>query len=142
MPPRRLALLRASTWRLPELIRIIGIQRNEYPEREFVLLQNQGNLRLHLRGHVLLSETALETRDLSQAAHVFSDDVLVPAGMYVLLVTGRGEPKWGRTKDGALIYHAYMNRASAVWDRCEPPIHVLNRQHTFSEPREPVLLLR
>jgi hypothetical protein len=124
------------------LIRIIGIQRSDSPEREFVLLQNQGNLRLALRGHVLLSESALDGQDLTRAAHVFSDDVLVPAGMYVLLVTGRGEPKWGRTKDGALIYHAYMNRDFPVWDLSEPPIHVLNKQHSFAEPREPVLLLR
>jgi hypothetical protein len=62
--------------------------------------------------------------------------------MYVLLVTGRGEPKWRQTKDGALIYHAYMNRDFPVWDRCEPPIHVLNKQHSFAEPREPVLVLK
>jgi hypothetical protein len=124
------------------LIRIIGIQRNEAPEREFVLLQNQGNLRISLRGHLLLSECALDGRDLSRAAHVFADEAMVPAGMYVLLVTGRGEPKWTKSKDGALIYHAFMDRDFPVWDRCEAPIHVLNRQHSFAEPRVPALVLK
>jgi hypothetical protein len=124
------------------LLRIIGVQRNESPDKEFVLLQNQGSLRINLRGHVLISETALDGRDLNRSAHVFSEEVLVPAGMYVLLITGQGEPKWSRTKDGALIYHAYMGREFPVWDRSEPPLHVLCKQHSFAEPREPVLVLR
>lgn len=123
------------------MIRIIGVQRNDSPSKEFVLLQNQGSLRTNIRGHVVLSETAITDSDLSFAAHVFSDDVLVPAGMYVLLSTACGEPRWTKTKDGAMIYYAFMNRGGPVWDRSEGPVHVLNLQHTYVE-RGPALLLR
>ncbi len=123
------------------MIRIVGLQRNESTTQEFVLLQNQGSLRLNLRGHLVVSETAIEDSDLSVAAHAFSDDILVPPGMYVLLFTGSGVARWARTKDGALVYYAFMNRDFAVWDRAAGPLHVLCPQHTFTE-RPPALLLR
>ena len=41
------------------MIRIVGIQRAERPEEEFVLLQNQGGMRLNLRGHVILTDAAV-----------------------------------------------------------------------------------
>ncbi len=107
-----------------------------------MLLQNQGNLRISLRGHVLLSECALSGRDLTKSSHVFADDEWIPAGMYVLLVTGRGEAKWTKSKDGALIFHAFMDRDFPVWDRCESPLHLLNRQHSFVEPKVPALVLK
>jgi hypothetical protein len=72
------------------VIRIVGLQRNESTTQEFILLQNQGSLRLSLRGHVIVSDAAIENSDLSFAAHAFNDDVQVPPGMYVLLSTGRG----------------------------------------------------
>ena len=90
----------------------------------------------------MISECAIDAQGLTQAAHVFTDDVQIPAGMYVLLVTGCGEPKWSKTKEGALIYNAYMNRQFTVWERSEPPLHLLNRQHSYSEPREPAILLK
>jgi len=123
------------------VIRIVGLQRNESTAQEFVLLQNQGSLRLSLRGHLVVSDAAIEHADLSFAAHAFNDDVLIPPGMYVLLSTGRGTPRWTRTKEGALVYYAYMNRDSAVWDRIVGPLHILCTQHTFTE-RPPALLLR
>ena len=123
------------------VIRIVGLQRNESPAQEFVLMQNQGSLRLNLRGHLVVSESAIEESNLSVAAHAFSDEVLVPPGMYILLFTGQGSPRWTRTKDGALVYYAYMNRDLPVWDRAAGPLHVLCPQHTFTE-RPPALLLR
>lgn len=123
------------------MIRIIGVQRNDSPAKEFILLQNQGSLRTNLRGHLVLSESAIAESDLSFAAHVFADDALIPAGMYVLLATGSGEPRWAKTKDGALIYYAFMNRGGPVWDRAAGPVHILNLQHTYTE-RGPALLLR
>jgi len=123
------------------VIRIVGLQRNESTTQEFVLLQNQGSLRLNLRGHLVVSEAAIEESNLSVAAHAFSDDVSIPPGMYILLSTGRGSPRWTRTKEGALVYYAYMNRDISVWDRSAGPIHVLCPQHTFTE-RVPALLLR
>lgn len=123
------------------MIRIVGLQRNESVAQEFVLLQNQGALRLNLRGHLVVSETALDEGDLGHAAHVFADDVLIPPGMYVLLFSGKGVSRWARTRDGALVYYAFMNRDAAVWDRSNGPLHLLCTQHTFSE-RPPALLLR
>jgi hypothetical protein len=123
------------------LIRIIGIQRNETPEQEFVLLQNQGGLRINLRGHLVMSQSALEGAELASVAHVFSDDALIPAGMYVVLSSGVGDPRWTKTKEGQLVYYAFMGRRYSVWDRCSGPIHVLGTQHTFAE-RAPAIVLR
>ncbi len=122
------------------MIRIVGLQRNESTAQEFVLLQNQGSLRLSLRGHLVVSDAAIEHSDLSFAAHAFNDDVQVPPGMYILLATGRGNPRWVRTKEGALVYYAYMNRDTSVWERASGSVHVLCPQHTFAE-RAPALLL-
>lgn len=124
------------------MIRIVGLQRNELSTQEFVLLQNQGSLRLSLRGHMIVSDAAIETADLSFAAHVFNDDVQVPPGMYVLLATGRGCPRWTKTKEGALVYYAYMNRDSCVWDRVAGPLHILSTQHSFIERQPPFVLLK
>lgn len=123
------------------MIRIVGVQRNDSPSKEFVLLQNQGSLRINLRGHLVLAEMAIEESDLSFAAHVFADEALIPPGMYVLLSTGSGEPRWTKTKDGAMLFYAFMNRERPVWDRAGGPLHVLSPHHTYTE-RGPALLLR
>jgi hypothetical protein len=123
------------------VIRIIGVQRNDSASKEFILLQNQGSLRINLKGHLVLSESAIVESDLSYAAHVFSDDCLIPPGMYVLLSTGSGESRWTRTKEGAMLYYVFMNRSGPVWDRTEGPVHVLSLQHTYAE-RGPALLMR
>lgn len=115
------------------MIRIVGVQRNHCPDREFVLLQNQGGMRLNLRGHVVLSEAALNSGNLCREAHAFGDDTNVPPGCYVLLFSGEGNPRWARTKDGALVYYAYMNREAPVWESVAGPMHVLATQHTYTE---------
>ena len=123
------------------MIRIVGLQRNESAAQEFVLLQNQGSLRLNLRGHLVLSETAIDDGDLTRSSHIFNDEALIPPGMYVLLFTGSGTPRWARTKDGAMVYYTFMNRDQSVWERSSGPVHLLSTQHSFSE-RPPALLLR
>lgn len=122
------------------MIRIVGVQRSQSPEREFVLLQNQGSLRISLRGHVIMSESALDNSDLANAAHALTDDVLIPPGTYVLLATGVGQPRWVRTKDGIMVYYAYMNRTESVWNGCVGPLHVLGTQHTYAERANAVYL--
>ena len=122
------------------MIRIVGVQRNELANREFVLLQNQGSLRIGLRGHVIMSESALDNSDLANAAHAFTDDVLVPPGTYILLSSGAGHPRWVRTKDGTMVYYAYMNRVEPVWNLCVGPLHVLGTQHTYAERANAVYL--
>lgn len=123
------------------MIRIVGVQRSANPEQEFLLLQNQGGLRVKLRGHVVMSECAMTDGNLGQYGHVFCDDTLVPAGMYVLLSTGHGEPRWAKTRDGQMIYYCYMGRSAPLWDTCQGGVHILAPQHTFVE-RGPALLLR
>ncbi|MBC8065737.1 MAG: hypothetical protein H7Y17_12975 [Chlorobia bacterium] len=114
------------------MIRIVGVQRNDSPDEEFVLFQNQGTLRETLRGHVVLSELALECADNFDLAHVFREDEQVPCGMYVILYTGHGKPRWARTKDNALIFFAYMGRDEAIWAKCPGPLHLLMKQHSYT----------
>lgn len=123
------------------MIRIVGVQRNEKPDKEFILLQNQGALRLNLKGHLVASETAIASSDLGHAAHAFADEILIPPGMYVLLSTGSGESRWTKTKDGTMIYYTYMHRGSSVWERSTGAVHLLAMQHTHVD-RGPALLLR
>jgi hypothetical protein len=117
------------------VIRIVGVQRNESPDQEFVLLQNQGGLRINLRGHVILSEWGIDA-GLGSHAHAFRDEAMIPSGAYVILYSGQGEPRWARTKDGAIVYYAYAGRDSSLWERSIGPLHILAMQHTFSERRE------
>ncbi|MFY9234771.1 MAG: hypothetical protein WAO58_09975 [Fimbriimonadaceae bacterium] len=122
------------------MIRIIGIQKSDEPDREFILLQNQGSLRAHLKGHAVMSEDAVETGNLGTGAHVFGDDIHIPPGKYVLLITGAGEPRWTKTKDGQLMFQTYMNWERPVWSSLAGPVHVLNTQHSFTERSSAVLL--
>ena len=88
-----------------------------------------------------MSNSGIEGADLSSVAHAFADETHVPPGMFVLLSSGKGESRWTKTKDGQMVYYAYMNRDQAVWDRCSGPVHLLSTQHTFVE-RAPAILLR
>jgi hypothetical protein len=124
------------------LIRIVGVQRNDLPEREFVVLQNQGALRVNLKGHMLVSDAAIARGELDRSVHVFSDDILIPAGMHVVLFSGVGEPRFCKSKDGGLLFYTYMNREESVWNKVEGPLHVLAKQHTYTPDREPSLMLR
>lgn len=121
------------------MIRIVGIQRTNDPHSEFVLLQNQGGLRLSLRGHAILREDALTEDGPSRNMHFFVDDVIVPPGVYILLHTGRGVPRWARSRDGALMYVAYMDRDEVAWSEYHGPIHVLATQHTYTERKEALI---
>lgn len=115
------------------MIRIIGVQRSSEPEKEFVLLQNQGGLRLSLKGHILASEDAFENGDLSVGTHAFTDEAYITPGMYVILFSGSGAPKWAKTKEGQPVYYAYMNRDRSVWNRAEGSLHILAKQHSYQE---------
>ena len=122
------------------MIRIVGVQRNESAQQEFILLQNQGSLRLNLRGHMLMSDCTLESADLAKTSHLFRDEVLIPPGNYVILYSGAGEPHWAKTKDQQLVYYAYMQRPNPVWNGCSGPMHVLSPHHTYAERREALLI--
>ena len=122
------------------MLRIVGVQRNDSPEREFVLLQNQGSMRVNLRGHAVVSQSAFEGAHLCEVSHAFCDDIPVAPGLYVVLYTGEGSPGWRKSKDGTTVYHAYMGCDQPVWGRCSLPLHLLNTQHTYAERGEPLML--
>lgn len=122
------------------LLRIVGVQRRDSPDREFVLLQNQGSMRVQLKGHLVLSESAFEDAHLCEVSHVFADDVHITPGSYVVLYTGYGVPGFRRSKDGSVVYHAYMESEAPIWSRCSLPLHILNKQHSYVERGEPLLL--
>lgn len=123
------------------MLRIVGVQRSRNAEAEFLLLQNQGSLRVSLKGHVVLAERAVAKGDLGAFAHVFSEDESIHPGLYALLSSGAGIPHWGKTKDGSHVYHAYAGRNEPLWADCEGPIHILSPSHTYCE-RSEMLVLR
>lgn len=118
------------------VVRIVGIQRSNEANEEFILLQNQGGLRVTLRGTVLVSERVVDQGCLQGACHVFSDEVNIPPGAFVLLRSGFGTPRWTKTKDGAMVYYSFMGRTESVWGCSEVPIHVSAPHHTYIERRE------
>lgn len=97
-------------------------------------------MRVSLRGHCVVSESAVGSGDLGIGAHVFADEEMIPAGQYVLLVSGCGMPRWAKSKDGSLIYHAYVGSNRPVWSRCDLPLHVLAPHHTYAERGEALLM--
>lgn len=121
------------------MLRIVGVQSGDEACDEFVLLQNQGVLKIHLRGTILTDEFALcggegFSRD---RMFVFSDDVVVPPSAYVMVVTGPGRDGWSRSRDGSPVYFAYWNRSKPVWSQASAPLHVLGVLHT-KMPSAPV----
>ena len=119
------------------MLRIVGLQRSERACGEFVLLQNQSGVRLRLGGHAVAAPD-----DDRCEVHVFSQDDLVPAGAFVMLASGHGSSKWGRTKDGQMVLSVFMNRERPVWSSREGPLSVLGVQHTYvpRSDRSPVLV--
>lgn len=67
------------------------------------------------------------------AKHVFDNDASIPGGMYVLLTSGIGESRWAKTKDGAMVYYAFMNRERPVWSDTTGALHILSIQHSYVE---------
>lgn len=123
------------------MLRIVGVQKSDRASGEFVLLQNQGGLRMNLKGHAVMASGLVEGDTFLEApdVHVFDENEQVPAGTFVLLSTGQGSPRWGMTKDGQRILHVYMNRERPVWSRREGPVSVLGVQHTYNPRRTPQL---
>ncbi len=97
-------------------------------------------MRIALRGHVVLSECAVDSGDLGLTAHAFKDAVQIPPGHYVILFSGSGAARWARTKDGTEVYYSYMGKDAPVWNRSEGPLHVLNRVHSYTERRQAMLV--
>jgi hypothetical protein len=111
------------------MIRILGVQRAEPGREEFVLLQNQGAMRVLLRGHVLLADDSIGNKDL--LAYAFDDEVHVMPGNYVLLKTGPCARRWCMGPEGHRVYYTSMGRPQPQWSLCEGPVHLLAPQHTY-----------
>jgi hypothetical protein len=122
------------------MIRIVGVQRHEEPNNEFVLLQNQGSMKINLKGHIVAAQSVIDAGDPSEALHIFSDDVDVLPGMYVLLRTCSGVGHWNHTHDRYSTYYSYMHRRSSVWSRHIGPLHVMAPQHKWVERKPEVAL--
>lgn len=116
-----------------KMIRIVGVQRHEDIRSEFVLLQNQGSMKINLKGHVVVAQSVIDAGDVTEGIHIFSDDVDVLPGMYVLLRTCGGVGHWNHTHDRYSTYYAYMHRMAPVWAKQAGPLHVLAPQHKFVE---------
>jgi len=123
------------------MIRIVGVQRSENIGQEFILLQNQGSMRVYLKGHAVLADAALIDGASSPAVHLFADEVDVLPGQYILLRTCPGSAHWSATNEGQRVYHTYMARLGPVWVRFPVPFHVLAPQHSYSERQAEALLV-
>lgn len=120
------------------MVRIVGVQRSSDPNKEFVLLQNQGALRASLRGHIIVSESSI---DHPESFHFFTEDVLISPGHYALLRSGKGRNGWGTSKDGAQVFFVSLTRENSLWGENNEPIHLMNVQHTYSPRQEAALLV-
>ena len=98
-----------------------------------MLLQNQGSMKVNLKGHVVAAQSVVDAGDVSEAIHIFSDDVFVLPGMYVLLRTCSGVGHWNHTHDRYSTFYAYMHRRVPVWSRHIGPLHVMAPQHKWVE---------
>lgn len=123
------------------MLRIVGVQRSENPQEEFVLLQNQGHMRVSLHGHLLVAECAYQGVPLNRCAFAFSDDEFIPPSLFVILSTACGQPHWGRTKDGSYVFYTFMNRTAGFWNQCSLPLHILAPHHTFVDRSDRVEFL-
>ncbi|MBL8088214.1 MAG: hypothetical protein JNM85_09125 [Chthonomonas sp.] len=120
------------------MIRIVGVQRSDQVEGEFVLLQNQGAMRQHLRGHLVLSELAYEGQ---AGSHLFNDDVHIGPSQFVMLKSGAGRSGWRQSRDGQLMYIAFAGQCQRIWGPECRAVHVLHVQHSYCErQREPLVV--
>ena len=122
------------------MIRIVGVQRHEETANEFVLLQNQGSMKINLKGHIVAAQSVVDAGDASEALHIFSDDVDVLPGMYVLLRTCSGVGHWNHSHERYSTYYAYMHRRAPVWSRNPGPVLVMAPQHKWVERKPEVAL--
>jgi hypothetical protein len=126
------------------MIRIIGIQRSPYPEREFVLLQNQGVRRIPLDGYVVTDDLGLHAGDpyvRGDRIFTFPCDIKLAPSNYLALITGWGEDGWRREDDGTAVYHCYWGRERSVWHDHDGPMHLLATTNSYA-PRSEAYVLR
>ncbi len=110
------------------MLRIVAVEPNLDPNREFVVLQNRGFLTVHLRGYALMDEDTA----MGEAERVFPlvDDVRIPSSAYVLVATGDGVNGWARCSDGSIVYQIFLNRRAGAWCHSTGAVYLLSPTHT------------
>ncbi len=122
------------------MIRIVGVQRHENVSEEFVLLQNQGSMKVNLKGHVVAAQCALDGDGGKDSIHIFCEEIDVLPGMYVLLRTCPGVGHWNHSHDRFSTYYSYMQNQVCVWMRHPGTVHVMAPQHSWVERRPEAML--
>ena len=115
------------------MLRIVGLHRGTDAADEFVLLQNQGSIRVRLKGHAIMTESKFLAQASSEGSFAFTDEEFVPAGHFVLLRSGTGEPRWGFSKDGSRVFFTFAAAPRPLWPESAGSLHVLHIQHTYVE---------
>ena len=113
------------------MIRIVGVQRSGEVGQEFVLLQNQGSMRVSMRGYALVAEGALSGEDATVC--VLTEEVDLHPGMYMLVRSCIGPSRWTKIGEGAPVYYSYLGRTKVLWGSAHSPVHLLAPQHTYVE---------
>ena len=122
------------------MIRIVGVQPNENIGHEFVLLQNQGNMRANLMGHALVAESNLHDPPGLQTVFVINEDIFVPPGHHVAVRTCAGKSGWCHKHDGYHVYHFFLNRSSQLWEE-NATVHLLSPTHRFATKKVETVLV-
>lgn len=121
------------------MIRIVGLQRSSNARDEFILLQNQGSMRVRLRGHAVVAECSLDA-DHGPRIYVFSDDEYIGPGMFIALRTGLTTKRWARDDAGYSTYYTCMGCTQPAWSDCEGELFVLAPQHIYAPKSAAVVL--
>ncbi len=116
------------------MLRIVGMQKSPNPENEFVLIQNQGSMRVRLKGHALLMAPCSQNQAEQQVSFfaLLSEEKIFPGG-FVLVSSGMGRDGYAKTVDGSQIVRIFCNQSQSLWSRFEGELSILAPQHTFSE---------
>lgn len=79
-----------------------------------------------------MSEGCLNTSG-SGVCHVFTDDVTINPGHFVIVATGSGSPRWVTLPDGRYAYQTYLQSPVPLWPSERLPLHIASVHHTFEE---------
>lgn len=120
------------------MIRIVGVQPTENIAQEFVLLQNQGNMRINLRGYALIAEQDFSDPPGLQAVFVINEDIDVPPGHHAAIRTAAGTSGWCHKHDGYHVYHFFLGRSTSIW-RAETTVHLLTPTHRYATKKVEVI---
>lgn len=92
-------------------------------------------MRQNLRGHLLLSESSYAG---TPKQVLFSEEVFVGPGQFVMVRSGVGESGWKVSKDGTRMYCYFAQHQDVLWG--DAGIHILHVQHTYCERVHEALL--